>query len=310
MSQHFFYCSELARRFAEKTYGTASTGDVWLLIEYPYSWATKAIQDSTLSPTVKAYLNKIIKTNPRAKILFIKRDRAYREELTIFLVRCRERNPSIVRFNVSSYEQLLDLNLTAVGTSELLQGGTIFERPLYLVCTHGKRDKCCAKFGYPLYKALTPYAGDGVWQSSHVGGDRFAANLVCFPHGLFYAHVMEEAGKAIIEQYEQRRLVLNNYRGRACYSYPVQAAEFFVRSESGLTGLDDLRYSSYERVNENAWRVRFATPDEATVYEAKVVRVLSEFASYHTCHSTEEKPVVQYSLDDYRMISDRSLSRG
>ena len=58
-----------------------------------------------------------------------------------------------------------------------------------------------------------------------MGGDRFAANLVCFPDGLFYAHVTEHDERAVIEAYGARRIALSHYRGRACYSQPVQAAE-------------------------------------------------------------------------------------
>jgi hypothetical protein len=298
MPPPFFYCSELSRRHAEKTFGTASTGDVWLLVEYPYWWGAQAFHDSALSPRVKAHLNRALKIIPRARFLFIKQDRVRGRELSVFLVRCRETNPSIVKLKIKDYEQLLDLDLAAAAKS--MKEGDVKDLPLYLVCTHGRRDKCCAKFGYPLYKSLRREAGDAVWQSSHVGGDRFAANLVCFPHGLFYAHVTEETGRTIIDEYRRRRLVLDKYRGRACYSHPAQAAEYFIRSEARLTGIDELRYLNYERVDELAWRVRFVSRDEGSVHEAEVRRVMSEFQSYTTCHSTEEKSMIQYRLDDYR----------
>jgi len=301
MSEPFFYCSELSRRLAEKTYGTASTGDVWLLIEYPFAWASKAFQESILSTGVKAHLNKLIKSIPRMKLLFIKRERVKDGAFNVFLVRCRERHPSIVHFGIRDYEQLLALDAASILAGGALPGASVFDAPLYLVCTHGKRDKCCAKFGYPLYKVLRSTCGDSaVWQSSHVGGDRFAANLICFPHGLFYAHVTEETGRTMIDEYAQRRLVLEKYRGRACYSHHVQAAEFFIRSESALTGIDELHFLNSERVAEKRWRVRFSTPDGETVHEALVSNAMSDFQSYTTCHSTEETRVSQYLLDEYR----------
>jgi hypothetical protein len=299
MSQPFFYCSELSRGHAERTYGTASTGDVWLLVEYPYWWGPKAFHESSLSTAVKAHLNRALRTIPRSRLLLIKQERVRGREITIFLVRCREGNPSIVRLKIKDYEQLLDIDFAsrlASPTSE-----TVFDHPLYLVCTHGRRDKCCAKFGYPLYKALRKEMGDAVWQSSHVGGDRFAANLVCFPHGLFYAHVTEEVSRTIIDEYSRRQLVLDRYRGRACYSHPAQAADFFIRTEAGMTGIDELRYLASERVDDLVWCVRFASRDGGSIHEARVSRVMSEFQSYTTCHSTEEKSMVQYRLDGYRV---------
>jgi hypothetical protein len=303
MSQQFFYCSELSRGHAEKTFGTASIGDVWLLVQYPYSWGPKAFHDSSLSAAVKAYLNRAVKTIPKSRLLFIKQGRASGGELSLFIVRCRESEPSIVQLKVDLYEQLLDIDIASVAAGRAITAAaSVSERPLYLVCTHGRRDKCCAKFGYPLYKSLKS-GNSSVWQSSHVGGDRFAANLICFPHGLFYAHVTEDAGRHIVEEYEARRIVLEKYRGRACYSYPVQAAEFFIRREARIDGLDELRHLDCERAGEKTWRARFATIGGETIHEAVVRSSTSAFHSYNTCHATEEKAVIQYLLDDYRVTS-------
>jgi hypothetical protein len=308
-SPPFFYCSELSRGFAEKTYGTASVGDVWLLVEYPFWWASKAFQDSHLSPAVKSHLNRFLKSIPRSRLLFIKRDRLGRSgEFHVFVVRCRERDPSIIQLRIKGYEELrsIDLAVIARGSGiEALSAGVIRERPLYLICTHGKRDKCCAKFGYPLYKSLSAQ-DTSVWQSSHVGGDRFAANLVCFPHGLFYAHMTLEMSRQVIAEYEARRVVLDKYRGRACYSYPAQAAEYFVRTEARIESLDALRQLDCTRMGEKSWRVRFAAGEgdtAETVYEARVRNVMSDFQSYNTCHAAEAKSVPQYLLDDYSVTS-------
>jgi hypothetical protein len=300
MSQPFFYCSELSRGAAEKTFGTASVGNVWLLIEYPYGWGFEALTDSNLSPAVKEYLNRFLKTVPRSRVLFIKQERKESGERSVFVVRCRERNASVAQLGISDYEQLTGIEMASIAAGELPGSVSLSDRPLYLVCTHGRRDKCCAKFGYPLYKTLRARS-PSVWQSSHVGGDRFAANLVCFPHGLFYAHVTEETSHRVVQEYEERHVLLDKYRGRACYSYPVQAAEYFIRKEAGIIGLDDLRHLGCERVEEKTWRARFMTTDGERIHEALVRSVMSDFQSYTTCHSTQEKPIIQYVLDDYRV---------
>ena len=307
ISQHTFFCSDLSRRFAEKTYGTASVGDIWLLIEYPFAWGPQALKDSDLSQAVKAYLMKAVKTIPRSRLLFIKRERRKpKAELAVFVVRCREHAPSIARLKINDYEQLLDIDLKGMAAASVpLTAETCdsSDSPLYLVCTHGKRDKCCAKFGYPLYKSLSSNS-TSVWQCSHVGGDRFAANLVCFPHGLFYAHVTEASGRLCIEEYEAGRLVLDKYRGRACYhQYPVQAAEYFIRTEGRIMGLEELRHLGYERMAEGQWSVRFAAKGGEKIYEARVRSVRSDFQINNTCHSIEEKSVIQYLLDDYQVTS-------
>jgi hypothetical protein len=301
MVQQFFYCSQLSRGVLENTFGTASVGQVWLLVEYTEPWGTEALEESSLSKEVKNYLNQLVRRIPRARLLFIKQERRHQPSFNFFVVRARERNPFIVRFELNDYESLREryLDVAAVAAGEKTDGMEVINEPLYLVCTHGKRDKCCAKFGFPVYKALREERDGNVWQSSHVGGDRFAANLICFPHALFYAHMTEERAHAVVSRYEQGQIVLDKFRGRACYSYPVQSAEFFIRSETGIAGIDDLRGLSSERVGDSSWRVRFGAAEGREIHEVVVRRRTSDFQNYITCGDLERKSVVQFVLDDY-----------
>jgi hypothetical protein len=303
MKQNFFYCSALSREVSEQPFGTASTADAWLLLEYSSAWGARAFQESQLTRAVKAHLKKALQATPRSRLLFIKRERETRSHLSLFTVRSTENNPSIARVKLTGYEQLLNVNLAGILAGEQAAGADPWDRPLFLVCTHGRRDKCCAKFGYALYKSLRMDAGDDVWQSSHVGGDRFAANLICFPHGFFYAHVTADAGCQIINQYSQQTVSLNNYRGRCCYPSPIQAAEFFLRAESGLSGINDVRFLDYVPITGNHWLVRFLSSQGGQTYEVYLKSQLSEFQNPLTCQAREEKQVVQYSLSDYRIVS-------
>ncbi|HEY0321293.1 MAG TPA: sucrase ferredoxin [Pyrinomonadaceae bacterium] len=305
MVQQLFYCSQLSRGVEENAFGTASVGEVWLLIEYTEPWGTKALSESSLSTPVKNYLNQLIRRIPRSRLLFIKQERRHQPTFNFFIVRARERNPFIVKFELDDYEKLRSvyIDVAAVAAGEKTDGGTLVTEPLYLVCTHGKRDKCCAKFGFPLYKSLRKERDGVVWQSSHVGGDRFAANLICFPHGLFYAHMTDESAHRVASLYEQQQIVLEKFRGRACYSYPVQSAEFSIRRETGMTGIGDLRLLNSERVGDNGWRVRFITADARQIHEAIIKRRASDFHNYITCSDVEQKSVVQFFLEDYRVAS-------
>ena len=64
------------------------------------------------------------------------------------------------------------------------------QESLILVCTNGRHDQCCANLGRPLVRALrdSPWA-DRVWECSHIGGDRFAANVVVLPDSLYFGRV-------------------------------------------------------------------------------------------------------------------------
>lgn len=309
--QSRFFCSELSRRAGERSAGTASTGVVWLLLEYPHGWGRHAFEESALPPEVKQFFKDALARIRHSRLLLIKTDRGRRDaRMNLFVVRCRERSPFVVRLRLEKYFDALKYDLPLIASGRDLQGGEVCDRPLFLVCTHGRRDKCCAKFGVPLYNALREQAGDTVWQSSHVGGDRFAGNLVCFPHGLFYAHATPESGRRAVDAYRAGRVLVEELRGRACYSHPVQAAEAFVREEAGVDGVEDLRFLSAHSEGADAWRVRFEEGATQSVHEAHVVRRTSDFRNPINCHSAEPKTVAQFHLEAHRVLPGGDAAEG
>jgi hypothetical protein len=105
--------------------------------------------------------------------------------------------------------------------------------PLYLVCTHAQRNACCARLGGPLAKALAARQPGRIWETTHVGGHRYAANLVMLPHGLYYGPVGVDAAMAAISAYEQGTVLAERYRGRAGQPKPTQEAEHEQLARTG-----------------------------------------------------------------------------
>jgi hypothetical protein len=117
-----------------------------------------------------------------------------------------------------------DLKELATGVAPSF--GSWWPDPVYLVCTHGKRSVCCARFGGPLAQALAARHPGQVWETTHVGGHRFAANLVILPHGLYYGPVDRDAALAAIGAYRRGAVVASRYRGRAGQPREEQEAEY------------------------------------------------------------------------------------
>jgi hypothetical protein len=180
-------------------------------------------------------------------------DRRGRPELVAFTAASKPDEIAVTRTEFEAYEDLRGLDLLA---------GTAVEHPLFLVCTHGKHDPCCARFGRPLYEALRDeLAPDWVWQVSHIGGDRFAGNLVCLPEGLYYGRVDRETAGPVLDEHLARRILIPSYRGRSIYTFAVQAAERVLRERTGLVGIDDLTLREVVRRNAST-RVTFAAGAE------------------------------------------------
>lgn len=145
---------------------------------------------------------------------------------------------TVVRLSVPSLEALGELDLPSVvetiRAGGVPEGGRRVEETAVWVCVHGKRDRCCAKFGVPVYEAASAVEGIDAWQTSHLGGHRFAATLLCLPSGLCYGRVQaDDVGPLVRSQGQRRVHDLSLFRGRTCWSAPGQAAVHFVRAHVG-----------------------------------------------------------------------------
>jgi hypothetical protein len=165
---------------------------------------------------------------------------------------------------------VLDLDLAPLRDHRRC-GGRRLEEPLFLVCTNGRHDACCAEYGRPLARALAQAQPESTWECSHVGGDRFAGNLVCLPEGVYYGLLGPFDGPRVAAAHLDGRVDLEHYRGRSCHPFVVQAADYFARRELGLLGVHDLVAERLERLDGDTSRVVFATPDGRRVVTDVVV---------------------------------------
>ena len=200
----------MSRAYAESLHATASRVDTWILIEYRGLWAHDAVDGSTLSGALKAHLVAERVRLPHARILFVRRsERRSGDGLLAFFARSTPSERELRCIELERHDDLIGLDLATAGRS--------VDHPLFLVCTHGKHDRCCAKFGRPLYDAVREQVEDGwVWQSSHVGGDRFAGNVVVLDDGVYYGRVEPSDAWPVVEAALERRVHLPLYRGRSC----------------------------------------------------------------------------------------------
>jgi hypothetical protein len=132
----------------------------------------------------------------------------------------------------------LDLEKLAAGSAPGF--GSVVGEPVFLVCTHAQRNACCARLGGPLAQALAARYPGQVFQTTHVGGHRFAANLVILPHGLYYGPVGMAEATAAIDAYQRGTVTAGRYRGRAGQPRPTQEAEHEALTRAGSLGVGAL----------------------------------------------------------------------
>ncbi len=286
------FCSELSRNRGEHIFGTAPRADTWVLIEHPGSWSEKGFPDDRLELPIRKYIHALARSL-RAKKLMI-RHRRRGDSLRMFLVRSSEQHPSVSMIEFGAYDDLLRL-----APEDVVSHARPYDRPLFLVCTHGKHDKCCAKFGFGVYCAIHDATPENTWECSHVGGDRFAANLVCFPEGIYYGHASKDAAAEIAAEHIAGRIFLDSYRGRCCYERPAQIAEYLIRRETGLTGIYDLSFSSSVETFPGDWRVEFLETRNGRIHEVEFRLRKSSHRHLLTCHAAEPGRVSEYIFLKY-----------
>jgi hypothetical protein len=278
------FCSDISRENDEPLGATASRIDRWLLVEYRGLWSSDALVGSGLSDQIKARLRELRANHPRTRLLLIRRpDRRRHPTLAVYVADSREGQERLGRLDIAHHEELRRLDPWTAATQ--------IDEPLFLACTHGKHDPCCARYGRPLFEALSEQLdAESAWQCTHVGGDRFAANAVCLPHGVYYGRVDRDDVPSLVDEYLAGRISLAHYRGRSCWPFAVQAAERRIRAEDGLSGLDDLSLDRVEPAGDR-WTVSFTT--RVGTREAEVAVELGELTQL-TCNSVAAKRPLRY----------------
>lgn len=279
------FCSEISRENDEPLGGTASRIDRWLLVEYRGLWSHDALAGSGLSDQVKTRLRELTAAGPRTRLLLIRRpDRRHHDGIVVYVADSREGEERLGELEIDDHEELRRL--------DPFESAAPIDDPLFLVCTHGKHDRCCARYGRPLWEAVSEELDESsAWQCTHVGGDRFAGNLVALPHGIYYGRVDRDDVADVLDHHFAGRLALDHYRGRSCWPFFVQAAERRVRAEEGLTGLSDLSLAGVTREAETRWTVRFDT--QVGPREVDVVEELGELTLL-TCSSAVARAPRRY----------------
>ena len=223
----------LGERLGEDLAASAPKARRFLLLEQPGPWSGRnAVTNSDLDAGIgRALLARADEADVKVHLIRRSSRRAVLERRSVFLADTSRDGASLRRIEIGDPAEVLDIDF---------EGGDAVDGPLYAVCTHGKRDPCCARRGRPLARALRAQWPDETWEIGHIGGHRFAATFLAVPYGLAFGRVPAARGPEIVERLEAGEIDLDHLRGRAGDPWQVQAADVLVRRHHGLRGLDDV----------------------------------------------------------------------
>lgn len=288
-----FRCAAASALRDEPAAGTASTVRAFLLVENVGPWGADALRDARLPDGLGAALAAAARA-ARVRPLLVRRpDRStHQSGLRVFAAFAHPVRPWLETTVVADPHELLDLDLTALGEGRSA-GLTPYDDPLLCVCTHGRHDACCAERGRPVAAALASAHPEATWEVSHIGGDRFAGNLLVLPEGLYYGRLDPEAALRVAAGHTAGHLDLDHLRGRSSYAMPVQFAEIALRRKLGQTRADAVRLVSRRRDDETTEAVFEA---EGSRWSARVRTASGTELLQLTCRATRDNPVPAHEL--------------
>lgn len=266
------YCADLCLASGEPMLGTAAQVDVWLLLEYKPTWRPKATEDNDLTPAMRAWLQRTVgeyaALGLKARPQFVRQPEIDSDLTTLFVAK----EGRLLRFEGEGYTEIQHLDIETAPLTEV-------RKPHYFVCTNGQRDLCCARYGLPTYAELRDAVDTRAWQTTHLGGHRFAPNVLALPQGALYGRVFPDDVTAFVAAVEAGELCVEYLRGRAAYPPQAQVAEARLPDNGALKAID-------------GDAVRFATVHgERTV---TVQRAQTPYRIIASCGRTETEAVYPY----------------
>ena len=300
-------CADASEARREPLYGTASHVTRWLLLEQPGSWGRDALSQSGLPAATALELKRRALAAGVRIVLIRKGVRFASQGRRCYFARTESSSNYLAQVTLDAADDLLDMDLSGLGDGGEVPGAATVAEPVFLVCTHGKHDACCSIRGNQVSRVACAQEGSIAWESAHIGGDRFAANVVCFPHGVYYGRVAPDEVANLMEMYRAGVLSLDHLRGRSCFPFAIQAADYFVRRETGRARLEDVVFEGTSIVTEGVREVRFRLDDGSVAVVAVGISRSSE-AHALTCGSDATSPIPRFELRSFQVEGGGSLS--
>ena len=242
-----FRCSAASLTDGEPMVGTAPTDTSYLLVEHPGPWGRDAVADSTLPEPVRTHLTGLAGT----RVQLVRRHGGAPDGPGVRVFSARPETGELRTAVLSRLEDLLTLRP---------RDWAPYVGPLWLVCTNGRRDRCCAELGRPVAAALAAAWPGATWETTHLGGHRFSGTLVALPSGITLGRLDAETAVAACRALVEGRVPIDHARGRSGLDPRAQVADLHLRRALGLAGLDEVRVTGLDgddvllEADGRAWR--------------------------------------------------------
>ncbi len=250
-------CSVRSARADEPLHGTAPHPRAWLALEQPGPWGRKAPSASHLDHDLGRAIDLKAKA-ARVTFVLIRRPGRHADRHEAAPRHVIAAHPSSGWMEQGACDDpaaLLELDFEAIAGGQPPSLAPSSTDPLALICTNARRDLCCAEVGRDRVNALAPELGAALWESSHLGGHRFAPTVLLLPSG----HVLGRASAQDVLDAWEGRVPLHAYRGSSALEPAAQAAQAHVLGLIGTAAIEVLEIGAPH--GSGPWTVTVNHPD-------------------------------------------------
>jgi hypothetical protein len=292
-----FRCADAARVRADPLAGSAPPARRWLLLEHPGPWRIDAIAGAGIESDVLSTL--VEKAGSATRILLVRRPgRIDRRAPRRWILAALDSATFTGRWR-DDHDLLDAAEALTVASPPPLEP----PEPVVLICTHGVHDVCCALRGRPVAQALASRWPELVWECTHIGGDRFAPNVVLLPDGLYYGNLDPDSAMATVEAHLAGTVLADRLRGMARFLPPIQAAVIAAYQRYGPLGPTDVTVQASQHIGPyhghgSETIVDLLIEPQRQMIKVRVLAVRRPDAQL-TCRATRETPATEYRVIDF-----------
>ncbi|MGL5827110.1 MAG: sucrase ferredoxin [Nocardioides sp.] len=243
-----FRCAAASVADGESMAGTAPTQRHWLLVEYAGAWPSRAVADSRLPAPVRDFLAGV--SGSRVQLIRRHRDtgpgtgpetgsESGAAGTRLFRLRLGQ-EPVVYTTCLRHIGELPNLDPAWSAVTSPTSPWRLHEEPVFLVCTNGSRDRCCAELGRPIAARLAERWPGATWETTHLGGHRFAGTLLALPSAITLGRLETQTAISVCGDVLAGGHPWSHSRGRAGQPVPAQVGELYLRRLLNLTAQADV----------------------------------------------------------------------
>lgn len=284
-------CSHSSRQNNEQWLGTASPAQVWIALSHPKPWGATALASVDIGDLNRKHLTSLFSLYPDSRIQIVTQKST--SDIILFFAVAFEHDQRLYRIPLENYDQILDLSWSDIIANKLAYQKYLTDDAIYLICTNAQHDPCCGERGQALFDQYAD--NEQVWQCSHLGGDRFAANIVSLPTGNYYRRVDADALKKIIAAEQHQQVHIDNFAGRSCHERITQVALHYLLKTFPETSIHHWTFKSQKECKPLFFHLTFLDQGGHEII-VMIEQINTGISDFFTCNAATKTEIVYFQF--------------